>query len=83
METLVPKYQILICFVDLKPNLAFLYNKGHNFWKSVSTWKIPQNWIICSCNVAFTLLLPTELHLLPLMQPLQARASKQAESATQ
>ena len=42
METLVPKYQILICFVDLKPDLAFLYNKGHNFWKSVSTWKIPK-----------------------------------------
>ena len=29
----------------LKSNLSRLYNKGHNFWKSVSTWKIPQNWI--------------------------------------
>ena len=34
-----------ICFVDLKSNWALLYNKGHNFWKSVSTQKIPQNWI--------------------------------------
>ena len=34
-------------FVNLKPNLAFLYNKGHNFWKSVLTWKIPKNWIKC------------------------------------
>ena len=32
-------------FVHLKSNLALLNNKGHNFWKSVSTWKIPQNWI--------------------------------------
>ena len=32
-------------FVDLKSNSALLYNKGHNFWKSFSTWKFPQNWI--------------------------------------
>ena len=32
-------------FVDLKSYSAHLYNKGHNFWKSVLTWKIPQNWI--------------------------------------
>ena len=30
-------------FVDLKSNLALLYKKGHNFWKSVGTQKIPQN----------------------------------------
>ena len=29
---------------NLKSNSALLYNKGYNFWKSVSTWKIPQNW---------------------------------------
>ena len=29
-------------FVDLKSNLAFLYDKGHNFWKSISTWKFPK-----------------------------------------
>ena len=34
-----------IYFVDLKSNSALLYNKGHNFWKSVLTWKIPHNWI--------------------------------------
>ena len=28
-------------FVDLKSNLALLYNKGHKFWKSVLSWKIP------------------------------------------
>ena len=32
-------------FVDLKFNSALLYNKGHNFWKSVSIQKISQNWI--------------------------------------
>ena len=32
-----------IWFVDLKSSSALLYNKGHNVWKSVSTWKIPQN----------------------------------------
>ena len=32
-------------FVDLKFNSALLYNKDHNFWKSVLTWKIPQNWV--------------------------------------
>ena len=32
-------------FVDLKSNSALLYNKGHNFWKSVLTQKIPLNWI--------------------------------------
>ena len=32
-------------FVDLKSNSALLYNKGHNFWKSVLTWKFPQNGI--------------------------------------
>ena len=32
-----------IYFVYLKSNLALLYIKGHNFGKSVSTWKIPQN----------------------------------------
>ena len=31
-------------FVNLKSNSALLYIKGHNFWKSVLTWKIPQNW---------------------------------------
>ena len=31
-------------FVDLKSNLALLCNKSHNFWTSVSTWKISQNW---------------------------------------
>ena len=39
------KDKIVNYFVDLKSNLALLYNKGHNFWKSLSTWKIPQNWI--------------------------------------
>ena len=29
-------------FVNLKFNLALLYNKGHNFWKIVLTWKLPQ-----------------------------------------
>ena len=33
-------------FVDLKSNSALLYNKGHNFWKSLLTWKIPLNWIV-------------------------------------
>ena len=37
--------EIQIHFVDLKSNLALLYNKGHNFWKSLLTWKIPQNWL--------------------------------------
>ena len=32
-------------FVNLKSNSALLYNKGHNFWKSVLTWKFPQNGI--------------------------------------
>ena len=36
---------IEIVFVDLKSNSALLYNKGHDFWKSVSTRWIPQNWI--------------------------------------
>ena len=31
--------------VNFKSNLALLYNKGHNLWKSALTWKIPQNWI--------------------------------------
>ena len=30
---------VLQNFVDLRSNLALLYNKGHNFWKSVLTWK--------------------------------------------
>ena len=33
-------------FVDLKSNSALLYNKGHNFWKSLLTRKIPLNWIV-------------------------------------
>ena len=67
-------------FVDLKSNSALLYNnKGQNFRKSVLTQKIPLNWIFCSPNAAFTLLLLIELRLLPLLQPLQAQASKQAK----
>ena len=36
---------VLICqrentFVNLKSNIALWYNKGHNFWKSVSTWNM-------------------------------------------
>ena len=38
---------------------------------------------ICSHNSAFPLLLLIELHLLPLLPTLQARASKQAVSPTQ
>ena len=32
-------------FVDLKSNLALLYNKGNSFGKSILTRKIPLNWI--------------------------------------
>ena len=32
-------------FFNLKSNSALLFNKGHNFWKSVLTQKIPKNWI--------------------------------------
>ena len=38
--------EIQFSFVDLKSNSALLNNKGHNFWKSVLTWKIPQNWLL-------------------------------------
>ena len=38
-------------FVDLKPTLALLYNKGHNFWTSVLTWKFSKNWLFAQ---AFT-----------------------------
>ena len=37
-------------FVYLKSNSAILYNKGHNFWKSVSAWKIPKNWAFTRSN---------------------------------
>ena len=43
MKIVVPPKEML--FVDLKSNSTLLYNKGHNFWKSVLTRKIPQNWI--------------------------------------
>ena len=33
-------------FADLKSNLALFYNKGHNFRKSLLTWKIPPKWKI-------------------------------------
>ena len=62
--------------VNFKSNSVLSYNKGQNFWKSISTWKIPHNWI-------FPYWKNIELHLLPLLQPSQAWASKQAESATQ
>ena len=31
-------------FVNLKSNSALFYNKGHNFWKSVLTFKIPRTY---------------------------------------
>ena len=33
--------KVRILLVNLKSNSALLYNEGHNFWKSASTWKIP------------------------------------------
>ena len=33
---------VIYIFVDLKPNLAFLYNKGNSFWKSVWPEKFPK-----------------------------------------
>ena len=44
-------------FVDLKSNSALLYinNKGHNNFLSVSTRKIPQNWIFPEYYITFIL----------------------------
>ena len=67
-------------FVYLKSNLALLYNKGHNFWKSLSTWKIPPNWIlpywkIISPSLKFCSIL---LFIAIIAIPRFARAGKQA-----
>ena len=42
LQKTITKLNYRSYFFDLKSNSALLYNKGHNFWKSVLTWKILQ-----------------------------------------
>ena len=44
VKRMKPLQGTIIYFVNLKSNLALLSIKGHDFWKSVSTSKITQNW---------------------------------------
>ena len=61
--------QSLINFL-CRPQIKFgpLYNKGHNYWKSLSTWKIHLNWIVpyYKSNITFE---QSMLIFLPYLKP--------------